>query len=111
MIEANTASADIVLKNSTGQRNIRLLAPGILSFGDVSDPSLYVANTSITARKSLSVQGAFSVTGTRYAPPPWIGGITAGLIHATNVANINLISTAAAAANSEIEFGYTTSGG
>ena len=69
-----------------------------------------MADTSITARKSLSVQGAFSITGTMYAPPPWIGGITAGLIHSTNVAKLNIISTAAAA-TSEIEFGDTISGG
>ena len=45
-----------------------------------------------------------------YAPPPWIGGITAGILHSTNVAKINLISTAATA-NSEIEFGDNISGG
>ena len=39
VVEANTASADIVLKNST-HKATQLLAPGILSFGDVSDPSL-----------------------------------------------------------------------
>ena len=96
VVSVNSASGDLVLKNSSGQRNIRVTGPGILAFGQVSDPAMYVADTGIIARKGLAVQsGILSVDGTMSAAPPWIGGFTTGIMDATNVAKINLISTAA----------------
>ena len=80
-----------------------------MAFGQISDPSLYVSDTSITARKGMSVQGDVNVDGTMLAAPPWIGGFTTGIMQTTNVAKINLISTAAT--DSEIELGDNTLGG
>ena len=109
MVSVNSTSCDLVLKNSSGQRNIRLTGPGILAFGAVSDPAMYVADTGVIARKGLSVQSGFlSVDGTMSSTPPWIGGFTTGIMDTTNVAKINLISTAAT--DSEIELGNNTLG-
>ena len=80
-----------------------------MALGQVSDPSLYVADTGITSRKGLSVQGNLNVDGTMLAAPPWIGGFTTGIMDTTNVAKINLISTAAT--DSEIELGNNALGG
>ena len=109
IVSTNSALCDLVLKNNTGQRNIRLTGPGIMALGQVSDPSLYVADTGITSRKGLSVQGNLNVDGTMLAAPPWIGGFTTGIMDTTNVAKINLISTAAT--DSEIELGNNALGG
>ena len=77
----NSASCDLVLTNSSGQRNIRLTGPGILAFGQVSDPAMYVADTGVIARKGLAVQsGILSVDGTMSPTPPWIGGFSTGLL-------------------------------
>ena len=108
-MSTNRASCDLVFKNNSGQRNIRLAGPGILAFGQVSDPTLYAAGAGITLRKGLSAQGDLNVDGTMLAAPPWIGGFTTGIMRAANVANINLISTAAT--SSEIELGDNTLGG
>ena len=59
VVSVNSTSCDLVLKNSSGQRNIRLTRPGILAFGQVADPALYVAGTGNIARKSLPAQNGF----------------------------------------------------
>ena len=71
---------------------------------------MYVADTGIIARKGLAAQsGILSVGGAMSAAPPWIGGFSTGIMNTTNVANINLISTAAT--SNEIELGNNTLGG
>ena len=87
IVTTNSVLCDLVLKHSTGQRNIRLTG-STFAIGLVTDPSLYITDTTVVATKpttlpSLTVNGHTASNTLTCSGEVTFGNLQCGTIHSS----------------------------